>query len=96
MIEPTTVSPIGLRSRRDMVTNPAFGEMTAAIVEMVRKETECLTQHAQESDLARINHQAGIVEGIKRVLARLDNYRADSLADFRADGNPKQPPELVK
>jgi hypothetical protein len=79
-----------------MVTNPAFSEMTAAIVEMTRKETECLTQHAQESDLARINHQAGIVEGIKRVLVRLDNYRADSLADFRADGKPRQPPELVR
>ncbi len=76
---------VDVRSRRDLVTNPAFSDVGQALDEMMRKETIVLTGDARGTDTEKINFQAGILEGIKRVQLRLGNYREDALSDFHAD-----------
>jgi hypothetical protein len=76
---------VDVRSRRDLVTNPAFSDVSQAIDEMIRKETVILTGDARGKDLEKVNFQAGVLEGIKRVQARLGNYRENALEDFHTD-----------
>jgi len=75
------VDHIGNKARRDLVTNPAWFEMVAALREVQRKEAMGLHQVATGGELARINTQAGIVQGVERCLLRLDNFQKDILDD---------------
>tara|TARA_R110000765_G_scaffold367889_1_gene457974 strand:+ start:482 stop:748 length:267 start_codon:yes stop_codon:yes gene_type:complete len=79
--------PADIRSRRDLVTNPAFADVHAVLDEMVRLETVILTNDAKGNNLEKVNYQAGVLEGIKRVQTRLGNYREDALSDFHKDSN---------
>ena len=67
------------RYRRDFVTNPAFEEFLRILEEMRRKETENLKTASRSGELAKINTQVGIVDGIERVAARLQNFKKDTL-----------------
>jgi hypothetical protein len=73
------------RTRRDLVTNPAFNDLLLEIEEVIRAETERLTLDAREDSLAKINFQSGVVEGGKRCLGRLKNFRSGALEDFRKE-----------
>lgn len=67
------------RSRRDLVTNPAFAEVVELIKNQVTKETHSMLITAEGMDMGLINKQAGIVEGVKRVIVLLDTFRENSI-----------------
>ena len=73
-----------LRARRDLVTNPAFDALLVELTALAQTETERLTLDAREREVEKINFQAGVVEGARRALGRLKNYRAAVLEDFRS------------
>lgn len=75
---PIAVNP-GTRARRDLVTNPAYTELKLIIREIEKRESDNAISVAQGGDLHKANVQAGIVEGIQRVLIRLDSYEKDTL-----------------
>jgi hypothetical protein len=77
--------PVSARARRDLVTNPAFDEALDILEEVIRKETARLTLDAQEDELRKIQFQSGVVEGAKRALLRLVNYRKDAVDDFKKE-----------
>jgi|DEB0MinimDraft_10_1074344.scaffolds.fasta_scaffold288861_1 hypothetical protein len=74
---------ITFRARKDLVTNSAFEELVAEIQEMERIETQRLTFDAKEGDIQKVNVQAGQVEGIRKVLKRIENYRKQAIEDER-------------
>lgn len=75
---PIEVDP-GTRSRRDLVTNPAYTELKLIVKEIERRESGNAISVAQGGDLHKANVQAGIVEGVQRVLIRLESYEKDAL-----------------
>lgn len=83
--------PADVRARRDLVTNPAFSDVNAVIEEMVRLETVKLTNDAKGTELDKVNFQAGMLEGIRRVQMRLGSYREDALSDFHTENGPEGP-----
>ena len=86
--------PISItRSRRDLVTNPAFEELTEAVNSMVDQEIHKLALDSRGSELHSINYQSGIVDGIKRVLLRMENFRDDGMGDFRGQSERDPGPE---
>ena len=80
-----SVDHIGNKARRDLVTNPAWDEMMAVLQEMQRKESAGLHAVARGAELANINTQAGIVEGVSRCLYRLVNFQKEILVDAKSD-----------
>ena len=72
---------VGNRARRDLVTNQAWFEMIEAVRGVLRKETVNLHSIATSQDLAGINTQAGVVQGVERCLLRLTNFQKDILTD---------------
>ena len=85
-------TPTTPRSRRDLVTNAAYEDVLEEVEELIRLETVRLAKESQSSELGKIHFQSGVVEGSKRVMARLKNYRSSALEDFRKDG--KTTPDL--
>ena len=83
------------KARRDLVTNPAFDDLLRTVDEMARQESESLQRSAEESDLAKINVQAGVVEGIRRVLLRIENYKVDAITDYTTDTQRERVPEAA-
>ena len=83
------------KARRDLVTNPAFDALMRTVDEMARQESESLQRSAEESDLAKINVQAGVVEGIRRVLLRIENYKVDAITDYTTDTQRERVPEAA-
>jgi|6_EtaG_2_1085325.scaffolds.fasta_scaffold07533_8 hypothetical protein len=74
--------PVDTRSRRDLVTNPAFGDLLSEMDQMIQQETATLTNDAKDTDIGRVNYQAGVLEGIRRAQVRLANYREHALYEF--------------
>ena len=72
-------APAQPRYRRDFVTNPTFSEVLRLLEEMQRKETETLKTASRTGEMARINTQVGVVDGIERVMVRLHNLKKDVL-----------------
>lgn len=68
-----------LRYRRDFVTNPSFNEALELLRDMVRKETLLLKTASRDQNIARINTQVGVVDGIERAMLRLENMKRDTL-----------------
>lgn len=83
------------KARRDLVTNPAFDDLLRTVDDMARQESESLQRSAEESDLAKINVQAGVVEGIRRVLLRIENYKVDAITDYTTDVQRERVPEAA-
>ena len=83
------------KARRDLVTNPAFDDLLRTVDDMARQESESLQRSAEESDLAKINVQAGVVEGIRRVLLRIENYKVDAITDYTTDTQRERVPEAA-
>ena len=75
------VDHVGNKARRDLVTNPAWFEMLGKLKEVERREIAGLQAVATGAELAGINTQAGIVQGVQRCLLRLDNFQKDILDD---------------
>jgi len=75
---PITIDP-GPRARKDLVTNPAYTELKILIREIERREGDNAISIAQGADIHKVNVQAGVVEGIQRVLIRLENYEKEAL-----------------
>ena len=86
--------PVSPRARRDLVTNPAFDDALDSIEELIIRETHSLTLDAQEDELRKIQRRAGIVEGAKRCLERLKNYRKDAISDFTKAQHRSREPQL--
>ena len=83
------------KARRELVTNPAFDDLLRTVDDMARQESESLQRSAEESDLAKINVQAGVVEGIRRVLLRIENYKVDAITDYTTDTQRERVPEAA-
>ena len=91
----TTITvPTTPRSKRDLVTNVAYEDLMGEVVEMIRCEMERLAIDSQEGDLGKIQFQSGLVEGGKRALARMKNYRSAALEDFRNDSQREHTPDM--
>ena len=79
------------RYRRDFVTNPSFEETILLLEEMRRRETENLKTASRQGELARINTQVGVVDGIERVMLRLQNMKKDLLTPLPPGPNSHPP-----
>jgi hypothetical protein len=75
MTTPTATLLVNARSRRDLVTNPAYDEVLAELRSLADAETSRLAVEGRESDLSRINWQSGVLEGAKRAIEMLSTYR---------------------
>ena len=79
------------RMNRDLVTNPAYDALLAQVEKACNSELARLTNDAQESDIHKVNRQAGILEGSKRIWLLLINYRSSVMEEFLAgDKEPGQ------
>lgn len=76
-----SIDHIGNKARRDLVTNPAWFVMMDALQETLRKEQANLHSVAGGAELARINTQAGITQGVERAILRLENFQKEILDD---------------
>ena len=76
---------IGNKARRDLVTNPAWFEMLGKLNEVLRREQANLHSVAGGAELAKINTQAGIAQGVERCILRLENLQKEILDDASPD-----------
>lgn len=67
------------RYRKDWFTNPTFGEFSARIAEMHRKESETHKAVSRGESVTKINHQMGVVDGIERVQALLEQMHREMM-----------------
>ena len=74
-----------VRARRDFVTNEVYAELLAVFEETILKETKALTADAMQHDLAQINARAGSVEGMKKLVLLMGQYREQALSEFRVE-----------
>lgn len=72
------------RMNRDLVTNPAYDDLIERVTQACNAELARLTNDAQESDIHKVNRQAGILEGSKRIWLLLLNYRSSVMEEFNA------------
>lgn len=68
-----------IRYRRDFYSNPVFGELMEALVDQQRKELISLKGASKGQDLSQVNFHAGVVEGIERQLALIENMRQEGM-----------------
>lgn len=66
-----------VRARRDFFTNPTFAVLMRALHEMREKEMVGLRSAGRGESITEVNYHAGIVEGIERVIERIENERKD-------------------
>jgi hypothetical protein len=67
------------RYRRDWFTNPTFKDYVERLEEMHRKEEATLKGFARGDSITKINHQQGVVDGIERVQAMLEQMNREAL-----------------
>ena len=71
------------------MTNPAWYEMMGKLEETLIAEATRLNSIAIGPELAQINAQAGIREGVKRSIKRLESYKEEVLKDARDSSSPQ-------
>ena len=66
------------RFAQDFVTNPCWADLLTALREMERKEQVTLQALARGGEIAKINHQGGVIDGLQRTIMRLENMEKDA------------------
>jgi hypothetical protein len=61
------------RECKDFITNPCWDALLRAVDEQIRQEDIKLRSVSREGNIAKINVQAGVIEGLSRFRLRLDN-----------------------
>tara|TARA_R100000808_G_scaffold7676_1_gene22287 strand:+ start:5723 stop:5977 length:255 start_codon:yes stop_codon:yes gene_type:complete len=78
---------VTVRSRKDFVSNIAFEHLLSELIDVHQSELTKLTNDAKEGDIQKVNVQGGVVEGVHRVIKRIENYRLAALEDERNQGD---------
>lgn len=70
--------------KRDLVTNPAYEDLKACFAEALRSNTARLRSVGSEDNIAKINTQAGICQGLELATNLLENYHTVNVREKKA------------